>query len=234
MEQTRSAVAPLIYGLVLATIGVVFLLDRFSMVNADVVWQAWPLVFCVWGIVRLFSSPEPREKIIALFAIGMGVLLTMHEFGAIRYGIGDLWPLFLIVPGLLMVWRALQTRKGAQVDVVPSLDRSGFNSVAIFGGIDRRVEGEFKSGVTVTAVFGGFKIDLSRAQMKGDDAVIFVNAFFGGGEIYTPESWHISMEGIGLFGGFSDKTRYTPTPGAPTKTLHVRGSAIFGGVEVKN
>jgi predicted membrane protein len=106
--------------------------------------------------------------------------------------------------------------------------------MAFFGGIERKVEGKFFQGGNITALFGGFKIDLTRAEMEGDEAVIYVNAVFGGGEIIAPESWRVSVEGAGIFGGYVDKTRYGPRPDGVIKTLHVRGAAVFGGIEVKS
>jgi hypothetical protein len=40
---------------------------------------------------------------------------------------------------------------------------------------------------------------------------------------------------MGVAGGYSDKTQHVQSdPSTPTKTLYVRGVAVFGGVEVKN
>jgi hypothetical protein len=85
------------------------------------------------------------------------------------------------------------------------------------------------------AVFGGYKVDFNRADIEGDKAVLEANAIFGGGEIRVPEHWHIVQQGVGIFGAYEDKTRhFQPDPSKPTKTLVIRGVAIFGGIEVKN
>ena len=84
-------------------------------------------------------------------------------------------------------------------------------------------------------MFGGYKVDFRHAEIHGDRAVLEANAFFGGGEIIVPEHWYVSMHGAGIFGGYTDKTRhFQPDPSKPTKTLIVKGLAMFGGVEVKN
>ncbi len=51
----------------------------------------------------------------------------------------------------------------------------------------------FKSG-SLSAIFGGFEIDLTRAEIEGDEAVIYAEAFFGGGEIRIPETWQVVIE----------------------------------------
>ena len=50
--------------------------------------------------------------------------------------------------------------------------------------------------------FGGFELDLRQADIEGAEAVIEVNALFGGGEIKVPETWHVVVSGMGIFGGY--------------------------------
>jgi predicted membrane protein len=92
----------------------------------------------------------------------------------------------------------------------------------------------FKSG-TVSAFFGGFDIDLSRADIEGNEAVILADAFFGGGEIRIPETWHVVIEGSAFCGAFMDETRQRPPEGStPAKRLIIRGTALFGGITIQN
>ena len=117
----------------------------------------------------------------------------------------------------------------------PRADGGGpLSSVAIFGGIERRLEGVIGDGGNLLAFFGGFKIDLSRAEIEGERTVIDATAIFGGGEIIIPEWWKVSVEGLGVFGGYVDKTRHVPRADRPVKTVVVRGAAVFGGIEVKS
>jgi hypothetical protein len=54
---------------------------------------------------------------------------------------------------------------------------------------------------------------------------------WGGIEIKVPDEWEVVNRGNAFLGGFEDKTR--PLPGA-NRRLVVTGTAIMGGVEVKN
>jgi predicted membrane protein len=92
----------------------------------------------------------------------------------------------------------------------------------------------FKGG-KLFAIFGGYKVDFTHADMEGNQAVVEANAIFGGGEIRVPESWQVVVKGAGIFGAYEDKTRhFQPDPSKPTKTLVVKGVAMFGGIEIKN
>lgn len=244
--DNRTATGTLVSGLVIAGIGIVLLLDRFGIVNSDYLWRFWPMIFAVGGIIRLTESHSTKDQVWGAFLISIGSLLTLHELGYIRFGIGQLWPLFLIVTGLLLAWHSNEVREGRKGLSLPhgvggtrtgagtGTGSGSLSSVAIFGGIERRVEGTMVESGNLIALFGGFKIDLSRADMEGDRAIIDATAIFGGGEIIVPEWWKVSVEGLGIFGGYVDKTRHVPRPDRPVKTVVVRGAAIFGGIEVKS
>jgi hypothetical protein len=74
------------------------------------------------------------------------------------------------------------------------------------------------------------------ADIEGTEAVLHANAIFGGIELRVPETWYVAARGQGVFGGFTDSTRYSATadPDKPKKTLIVVGMAVFGGVEIRN
>jgi hypothetical protein len=55
---------------------------------------------------------------------------------------------------------------------------------------------------------------------------------FGGSSMIVPSDWNIVVEVVSIFGGFADKR--VPTVVDPTKTLIIKGVAIFGGGEIKN
>ena len=110
-----------------------------------------------------------------------------------------------------------------------------FNFSSVFSHVERHISAtNFKSG-SLSAIFGGFEIDLTHAEIEGDEAVIYAEAFFGGGEIRIPETWQVIIEASALFGAFMDETRQRPPePGTPAKRLVIRGTAVFGGVSIEN
>jgi predicted membrane protein len=240
-RHNRAATSTLVSGLIVAGIGVVLLLDRLGIIDSNFLWRLWPLIFVAIGVGRFVESHAPKDQIWGGFLISIGGLLTLHELGYIRFGIGELWPLFLIAAGVLLAWHSNEIREGrrgfscgsAASGNATDADRS-LSSVAVFGGVERRVEGTIVEGGSLVAFFGGFKIDLSRADVDGDRAIIDASAIFGGGEIVIPEWWKVSVEGLGIFGGYVDKTRFIPRADRPVKTIVVRGAAVFGGIEVKS
>lgn len=104
-------------------------------------------------------------------------------------------------------------------------------SVAIFSGSELKGKFRVNKGHKALAVFGGVDIDLRDAEIPEGGMVIDCVAAFGGIEIKVPDDVNVVTNGFGIFGGFSSKHNDSEIPGAPT--IHVRGMAIFGGVDVK-
>ncbi|MEI9809604.1 MAG: hypothetical protein WDO16_18055 [Bacteroidota bacterium] len=65
-------------------------------------------------------------------------------------------------------------------------------------------------------------------------AVLEVTAIFGGATLIVPSNWAVKSEAVTIFGGISDKRRFSGTPEATPRTLVVKGALIFGGMEIKS
>lgn len=89
----------------------------------------------------------------------------------------------------------------------------------------------FKGGEVVT-VFGGAEINLLNADFTGVINIETVQ-LFGGAKLIVPSHWEVSTaEAVAVFGGIEDK-RPNNVPTDPTKRLIVRGTIIFGGLEIR-
>ena len=110
-----------------------------------------------------------------------------------------------------------------------------FHLWTFFGGGRRRIDTKQFRGGDVLAIFGGYNIDLRDAVMADGKAVIDANSMFGGVDIWVPQNWTVEVVGHGVFGGFDDKT-LPPRINPADKPQHlvVTGYAMFGGVTVKN
>jgi predicted membrane protein len=162
----------------------------------------------------------------------VGAIFLARNLGFLYLTWHDFWPLILIGAGLLMLWNRLYVPSrptGSSANAEGEL-----NVHAVFGGVERKVTSDDFRGGHVSAMFGGIELNLRRAGMRGESAAIDISAVFGGVEIKVPANWIVVVEGSSIFGGFSDKSAQ-PAPDMPgVKRLFVRGSAVFGGVDIKN
>lgn len=233
----------IIWGGIICAIGVILLLDHMGMVSADRLWRFWPLLIIFAGVVNLASQAGRRVWGVVLIVVG--TLFQLDSLGIIRFHWGDLWPLAIIAAGAMMIWGSIESRK-VRDRVRESLsagggdpsDVNGMNATAIFGGIERRISVRDFKGGRVSAVFGGIELDFREAEIEGNEAVLEVNAIFGGAEIRVPDHWKVEQRSQTLFGGYTDSTRLSAAatdPSAPSrKSLLITGSILFGGVEVTN
>jgi len=217
---------PLIGGIVFIVVGTLLLLEKLGYLPHDFILHFWPTILIVIGIVKIAGAAgRPTGAVL----IGLGILLQLREMGIIYINFWDLWPVLIIIAGAAMLWQAL-SKEGPAISANPH-----FDAFYIFGGGDRQVNTKNFQGARLMAVFGGYKIDLLRAEIEGDQAVLEASAVFGGGEIRVPENWLVVMQGVGVFGAYEDKSRHLQTdPSKPTKTLIIRGVAVFAGIEIKN
>jgi predicted membrane protein len=231
-------------GFILVVIGTAFLLDHMGIVSMDHIFRLWPLILIVAGAVRFLETNCNRVFSVLLMVIG--TLFLLGNLGYLRFSWGELWPVALIAAGATMIWgRTMAYRipvRGAETGTgrgtaETTKDPNAVTATALFGGVERRISiSNFKSG-TISAMFGGVELDFRSADIEGEEAVLFVEAVFGGIELVVPERWSVIYEGQSIFGGYNDETRppLPEVPGAPAKKrLILRGQALFGGITVKN
>jgi predicted membrane protein len=100
------------------------------------------------------------------------------------------------------------------------------------GGGEYNYSSKSLKGGKISAFMGGAKIDLREADTTEDPMVLDVFTIMGGIEIVVPRNWEITFKGNPILGGMENKTTFEES--GPTRKLVVKGSAIMGGVEVKN
>jgi predicted membrane protein len=230
----RQGTSGLFWGALLVLGGVALLLDHMGILSMDRLWRFWPLLLICAGIPNIMTQ---ERRLWGILMITAGALLQLNELGIWHLRWNDIWPIFLIAVGLVLMWSAIEARNRPPVPAGGGDPRTTLNESAVFGGIERRVTTQDFQGGQITAVFGGVEIDLTDANMQADEATLDINAIFGGIEIRLPETWQVAFRGTPIFGGISDKTRIrrNTDPSDPRrKVLILSGAVIFGGVEIKN
>jgi predicted membrane protein len=104
--------------------------------------------------------------------------------------------------------------------------------VSIFSGVKKRVLSKQFRGGDVTCVFGGAELNLTNADFISP-VVLDVTMIFGGTKLIVPANWELRSEVAAIFGGIDDK-RSQPTSSVPEKTIILKGTLMFGGIEVNS
>ncbi|MEO8349258.1 MAG: DUF5668 domain-containing protein [Acidobacteriota bacterium] len=210
--------------------GLIFMLDNMGVVDAGNVFDYWPMILVVVGFLKVIQPREEGQRPfgIALLVIGVFLQLQMLVFTPWRI---YLWPVLLLVAGGFLVWRSLgRSREGT---AAPSTD--GSSDFAMMGGVSRVVESRDYRGGEAAAVIGAVELDLRGSTIVTSPAILDVFALWGGIEITVPPEWKVDVRGIPILGGFENKARSSVQDRtAPEQVLVIRGTALMGGVEIKN
>src|SRR5690554_2361533 len=107
------------------------------------------------------------------------------------------------------------------------------DSQAIFCGVQKRVLSKNFYGGKISAFFGGTEIDLSQADLR-EGAILDVDVAFGGIKLVVPPHWDLKINVTNVFAGIEDKRMYAQPAVDPAKVLVIKGTVIFGGLEIKS
>ena len=226
-RRRRRGFGTAIIGLGVLAVGAILLLDNFGFVEADDLFAFWPALFILVGISHFVRPEGSRRYLAGSIFIAVGAIMLASNLDFIRFGIWDLWPVLLVIGGLSLILRPFR-RSG----VIIGDDSGIFEATAILGGASRRISSlNFQSG-EATAIMGGCEIDLRECGSDGGPAEIDTFAFWGGIEIRVPDDWEVQVKGLAILGGYGDETR--TVAGEGRKVLVISGTAIMGGVEIKN
>jgi len=231
-----------IFAVILIALGVLLFLDNIGLFRFRDIWQFWPVVPIALGVAKLFDSKGVASQVWAAMWILAGAAFLLDNLHIWHMNWGTIWPLALVAFGVTMLVNALDRHQRTPVGPVAGSSEGTTSDKtlrewATFGGSKRRVDTQDFQGGEMVAVFGGIEIDLRRAVIApgSKEVVIDANATFGGIELRVPENWIVTMRGIGVFGGYEDKTippREQDHATAPR--LVIKGYAVFGGVSVQN
>ena len=104
------------------------------------------------------------------------------------------------------------------------------SETVVFWGIDKNMDSKAFKGGDITVAFGGAKLDLRDSIIDKGGAKLVLNAAFGGIEVLLPKDCNVVSDGVGILGGWDNKFNQREAKGPK---LEITGTAIFGGIEVK-
>ncbi len=233
-------------GLILIGIGVTLVMRKMDFPFPDWLFT-WPMILILVGFYSGVKHNFKNNSWIILSGIGVFFLLDKFIPGLTLAPF--FWPIIIIAAGILFIlrpsgmrdnnwgfkkgnmpqgnWQAYGSSKGT--------DNNDFlNIQSVFSGVQRSVLSKNFQGGRVSCVFGGAEIDLTQADINGR-VDLRLEAVFGGIKLIVPAHWQVINEIDGIFHGVDDKRR--APAGAyndVSKTLVLKGSAVFGGIEIKS
>lgn len=238
MEETKNTIDKrLIVGIILIVLGGLFLLNSLNIIDFYLprIIFSFPFMLFLAGVIILVNS---TKKVFGGILTAVGFLFLLPKiFPAIQIEGHIVVPIILISLGIYIILK--QRDKAARLenplDPTSAMKKDVIDDVAIFGGGNKYISSENFKGGNITAIFGGSEINLIGCTLAEGVQVIDVLCLFGGTTLIVPRNWNVQLNVTPIFGGFSNKIFRDPTiPVDNSRTLIVKGLAMFGGGEIKS
>ena len=229
MKQAR----PIIWGIAIVALGVIFGGNAIGLFNFDVFFDGWWTLFII--VPSAVSLITEKERLQSLAFLGAGIIMLLAAQHVFEWEVAwkAILALFLILIGLSIIFRSIfhsKNDKEVEKKVKDADDKTMDAQTAVFSGSERVYNDEVFSGSNMVAVFGGAELDLRKAKFT-KDTVIKAFALFGGVEIKVPEDVNIKSKSGFIFGGISDD-RKGESKGKYTIYLDAAGG--FGGITISD
>lgn len=218
-------------GLIVVVIGVVLLARQMNLDVPEWLFT-WKMLLIGIGLyVGAKQSFKPGGWIIAVV---VGIVFIVDDYFHEIYLKPYLVPAIVIGVGLYLIFKP-KSRAGQfwkeSTHTYGSTD-SNWESVSIFGGNKSIISKDFKGGEMVT-IFGGSELNMTQADINGV-VTLEVVQIFGGTKLIVPANWKVqTSEVVSILGGIDDK-RPAPTNVDDTKVLNIRGTSVFGGIDIRS
>ncbi|OYX41596.1 hypothetical protein B7Y94_04730 [Candidatus Saccharibacteria bacterium 32-49-12] len=222
----NSLLTRTLWGISIIALGAGFLLDSLGALDFNsIVATYWPVIIILVGVIIFVSNP--RHFLLPSFLAIIGSLFLLDNLDIINdVDTWNLvWPVAIVLIGLSILFRGqASVEKNTTKD-----ERSELH--AAFAGIENHVTSRDYKGGSLSAIFGGIALDLTKADIK-DAANLDILAICGGVELRVPENWRVEIAGTPILGGWENKTVKPTSEKAPTLKISV--TCIMGGLEIKN
>jgi hypothetical protein len=226
-------------GIFLLGIGGVLLLDQLGI---DFPW--WMFKWYTFLIVLgLFIGAKHAFKDIGWLVItGVGAVFLLQDIYRDLPVKQFAWPVIMIGLGLFIIFRPkkacrqnfdffkkkhMENRSETPMNLE---NNDVLDIVSIFGSVRKNILSKSFRGGEIVSVFGGSEVNLSQADLDST-AELEIVQIFGGTKLIIPSNWNVRSEAVAILGGVEDKREMNSSI-TPGKTLIIKGTTIFGGIDI--
>lgn len=225
-----------------------FLLLAYKMGAPIPSWVfTWPVLLIAIGLLSGIKSRFHNPGAYILILIG-GVFLVDQSIPGIDLH-NYIAPIILIGLGLLFIlrpkgrscgryrtqrWQRAHFENYNPASPAGAKDSEEYLDIhAVLGGIKKNIQSKNFKGGEIVCFMGGAEISFMQADIQ-HPVVLEVNNVFGGTKLIIPGNWEVQTEISAVFGGVEDKRNFQNNIPDPNKKIILRGSCVFGGIEINN
>jgi hypothetical protein len=240
---------PALLGILIVVLGIIWLFNNLEIFQVNVgklISTYWPVLLMVWGIDLLSRGlwsgrdSDLEKKSFAgrffngLILLGIGAVILGRNLGLYELNLAVFWKVFWPVVLIFIGWSVLR-----------GMTKSGGFHWAVMSGIELKSKGWKLVDSSYLAFMGGIEMDLTVADIPGQETVLNLTAVMGGIDVRVPADLEVECTGTAILGGvkfFHEESggvfasRRFESRGEPgtKKKLIIKGIAVMGGIEVKH
>lgn len=219
----------ILWGIVLIVVGVIFGLNALEITDINVFFDGWWTLFII--VPSLIGLIKEEDKTGALIGLLIGIVLLLCCRDVLSFGL--IWkliiPVILVIVGLYIIFKdTFQHKVRKEMEKLNKSDKNSYCST--FGSQTINFDEEEFKGCELNSIFGGIKLDLTKAILK-EDVVIHASSIFGSITICMPSDMKVKVVSTSIFGGVDNK--YKNTSEKTCKVIYINATCVFGGIDIK-
>jgi hypothetical protein len=206
-------------------------------------WAIPILVGLVFLLDDVFVGINAGRLIVPIILLGVGAMVILNALGA-KSTVSKGYPNTPIDNGTVTDSAStdaafasgeetIGTNSTFTSDTSAQEDIAQFLNVRTFmGAVEQTISSQNVTGGDFSVIMGGAELNLINANIQGP---ITINCMLvmGGLTLIVPSDWRIVNEVTPIMGGVEDR-RYNTGNYSSGKVVHLKGTAIMGGIEVKS
>ena len=244
------------FGLLLLIVGGLFMANNVFDIEINAYLINWKTIVLLFGaIIFVTGDDKTFGALVMAFA---GIALYSDYIGvSLGTALGDYWPVFLIIMGLGAILKSIFPSKKSKKEFEMHFssddfddtcrkkppaqgtseqnDRDYMDDYVMFRSIEESNYAQNFKGGKLSAVFAGVVIDLRGAKLSEGRNELQLFQAFSGVELIIPEDWKVVTDTSVIFGGIDDQRHASNKDNVEqNKILEIKGTIVFGGLELKN
>ena len=232
--MVKKRIRYILIGLALVALGVLIALDVLGVMNINFFFEGWwTLLIIIPCFIGLFTDMDKTVSVVGI-VVGSLILLVKQDVvdGSIIWRL--IFPVVLVIIGLSFLIQGIFDKNAKEIrrrlDQRGSADKVNHHAAA-FNTLKVDYAGMSFSNCEANASFGSVTVDLRAARIE-PDPVVTASGVFGKVTILVPAGVGVKVSSTSLFGAVSDhRLNKAQAPNAPT--IFVKGTGVFGGVEIR-
>lgn len=109
-KERNKRVTAAVFGVILISLGTIFLLDNLGYYDANRLQDYWPVLLIGFGLPGLIAPKDAGDAPWGVVLVGVGAFFLLRNLDVIDWSFGDVWPLFLVLAGLTLIVRSMVHR----------------------------------------------------------------------------------------------------------------------------